>query len=510
VTRRTAAFWLFVLSVISAGCGHDSTGGGAATAKVGATGDPPAAIRTFCTACHLFPPPDTLPRASWKKTIDTMYEISRGSLDKVPEGLPPLADVLSWYTQRAPETLRSIDTTVKKGPGKLRAEGSGLRIGGLDPFPAVANVKFVHLYDERRLDLLVTDLRTGMVFAVRPYLAQQEPKLLGAVKHPCTSEVVDLDQDGNLDLLVADLGTPTPSDVTTGALFWFRGDAARNFTVMPLVTGLGRTAHAQAADFDADGDRDIVLAVFGWRKVGAILLLDNETTDWSSPRFTPYTLDPRPGAIHVPVADLDADGDTDFVALISQQFETVEAYLNDGTGEFNRRTVFAASHPNWGSTGIQLVDLDQDGDLDVVFSNGDSLDDLVVKPYHGIQWLENRGAYPFADHRLTDLYGCNAAKAADLDGDGDLDIAASVFLPYVRPGDPGADLLESIIWLEQTAPGRFERFSIEHTATLHPTLDLGDYDADGDVDLVVGNMRMQTREADVLPFWAVLWTNRLR
>ena len=145
----------------------------------------------------------------------------------------------------------------------------------------------------------------------------------------------------------------------------------------------------------------------------------------------PHVLDPRPGAIHVPVVDLDGDGDQDFVALISQHHETIVAFLNDGSGGFRKETVFQAPHPNWGSTGIQLVDMDRDGDLDVLSSNGDSLDDFIPKPYHGIQWHENDGGYPFKVHPLTHLYGCNAAKAADIDGDGDVDIFASVFLPYI-------------------------------------------------------------------------------
>jgi hypothetical protein len=266
-------------------------------------------------------------------------------------------------------------------------------------------------------------------------------------------------------------------------------------------------ADARAADFDGDGDLDVVAAVFGWRKVGEILLLVNETADHASPRFTPFQLDPRPGAIHVPVTDLDRDGRPDFVALISQQFETIVAFLGDGRGEFRRETIWTASHPNWGSTGIQLLDFDRDGDLDILFSNGDSLDDLVVKPYHGVGWLENRGSFPFVYHRLTDLYGCNAARAGDLDGDGDLDVVASVFLPFVRPGMPNAGLVESVIWLEQVAPGRFERWSIETTSCQHPTLDLGDFDGDGDLDIVLGNMTMAKRPEDSIPSSMVLFEN---
>lgn len=92
---------------------------------------------------------------------------------------------------------------------------------------------------------------------------------------------------------------------------------------------------------------------------------------------------------------------------------------------FEQRVIYTAPHPNWGSSGIQLVDLDKDGDLDVLLTHGDTFDDGIVKPYHGIQWLENTGAYPFfAEHTLAPKPGVHRAEAADLDGDGDLDIVA--------------------------------------------------------------------------------------
>jgi hypothetical protein len=43
---------------------------------------------------------------------------------------------------------------------------------------------------------------------------------------------------------------------------------------------------------------DLVVAVFGGRTTGEVLLLENETTDWSQPRFTPRVLDERHGSIH--------------------------------------------------------------------------------------------------------------------------------------------------------------------------------------------------------------------
>jgi hypothetical protein len=222
-------------------------------------------------------------------------------------------------------------------------------------------------------------------------------------------------------------------------------------------------------------------------------------------------LDQRHGTIHVPVADLNGDGRPDFVALISQEHETVVAFLNEGGGRFRKETIWTAPHPTVGCTGIQLVDLDGDGDLDVLLTTGDIEPPGLLLPYHGVHWLENRGQYPFTDHHLTTLYGAHRAVAADFDGDGDLDILAVSYLPAEALRQRRQELnLDAVILLEQTERGKFVRHALQTTTCDHATCAVGDVYGDGKMHAIVGNFCISTNENYTLPDALTIWRNLRR
>ena len=60
----------------------------------------------------------------------------------------------------------------------------------------------------------------------------------------------------------------------------------------------------------------------------------------------------------------------------------------------------------------------------MLLTHGDTFDDFILKPYHGIALLENTGSYPYVEHQSPPCRARIGAMAADIDGDGDLDIAA--------------------------------------------------------------------------------------
>jgi hypothetical protein len=438
----------------------------------------------------------------WRDEVTRGYDFFY-DLDPHPVGAPPLDSVVAYYETRAPEALPLLPNLNQPGPAPVNFARTNYRLDG-DPLAAVANVNLVHLYDEHKLDVLVCDMFGGRVFVLRPYEATPKLQLLAHVPNPCHAEVIDLDGDGIKDILVANLGSFLPTDQPVGSVVWLRGRPDGSFTPITLLDGVGRVADVQAADFNGDGKLDLVVGVFGLIRRGEILYLENHTTDWDHPKFERHVVDDRHGTIHVPICDLNNDGKPDFVALISQEHETIVAFLNEGNGHFRKETIYTAPHPAYGSSGIQLVDLNGDGKLDVLYTNGDILDQpYILRPYHGVQWLENRGSYPFVHHPITGMYGVHRAVAADFRGSGRKDIVAVSFLPRGHFPQRVELGLDSVILLEQTAPGQFVRHSLERSTCDHPTCAVGDIFGSGKPDLVIGNFGMSQSElpADALSIW---------
>jgi FG-GAP-like repeat len=441
----------------------------------------------FCGACHLTPNPAYFPADAWTEEVRRGFRFFHESLrqDLHP---PALADLAAYYRTQAPERLTFETPPPPPGATARFRQGPRLVAEDVGAAMSIAHVQLAR-GEGGAADLLAADMSSGRVFRGSVTPMGGSLTTLATLSNPDHIAEADLDSDGLADLVVADLGSYSPGDHQDGGVAWLRNLGGGKYKRVSLRRGLGRVADVQPADFDGDGVTDLVVAEFGWRTTGRVLLLKGLGLRNEVPAFEMHVLDERHGSIHVPVADLNGDGRPDFLALFAQEHETIEAFLNEGEGNFRREVVSPPQDPAHGSSGIHVVDLDQDGDLDVVATNGDMLDSYYLKPYHGITWLENRGTFPFTAHRLTSMPGVFRAISGDLDGDGDLDLAAgSLHTGAVRNlGDaPG---LPSLLWLEQTAPGRFEPHSIEMSSHRHATIELGDLDGDGDLDLAAGGFQ---------------------
>jgi hypothetical protein len=475
-----------------------------------------ARIAAFCGDCHGVPKAGNYSRSAWRKEVMRGYEFyarsGRTDLD------PPSMDLtIAYYERQADEEI------IYPEPAQAETEfGAHFRVEKLSsgtPFtgtrgpdrlahfpPAISDLRWTELKAGDQRVLLACDMRQGTVTALKFVAGKPEIQRLVRLHHPCHVEPCDLDGNGSIDLVVADMGGLAAVDFDLGRVVWLRNQGESGpYEPVVLAEGLGRISDVRPGDFDGDGDLDLVVGEFGARK-GRILLLRNEPLDDGEPAFKVEEIDRRPGAIHLPPHDLNGDGRLDFLALVSQEFESVDAFVNQGQGRFRKQTLWEAGDPAFGSSGMELVDIDSDGDLDVLLTNGDSFDDKYIKPCHGVQWLENRGNLKYEYHRLADLPGTYHALAGDMDGDGDLDVIATVWIePRVKFGNPAIKQWASLICLEQTAPGEFVRHTLETDFPWHATLEMADFDGDGDLDFALGS---HSRTPTVqLPYWLAVWWN---
>ncbi len=465
-------------------------------------------IEAFCSDCHAMPHADRFPRYAWHDMVRRGYGFyaQSGRNDLEP---PSIEQTVAYFRSRAPEQLVFPNPENSKTGLRTRFVVQELRYDQhAEVPPAIAHLRWCRLEQDGQHVMLSCDMLRGSVAALDPRRPQGDPEILARLDHPCHVEPCDLDGNQTVDLVVADLGSFLPLDHDRGRVVWLRPiDLAGRYETIVVASGLGRVADVRPADLDRDGDMDLLVAEFGLHQTGKIFALKNVAGAGEPPSFEEQTLDDRPGTIHVPVLDLNGDARPDFVALVSQQYEQVDAFINQGNGQFDVHTLWAAPDLTFGSSSIELVDLDADGDQDVLYANGDAFDNSFVNPNHGVQWLENRGDLQFVCHRLTDLTGACRASAADIDLDGDLDVIVTAWIPgQVKPGNATARPLASLVCLEQTSPGVFVRHALEKDALFHAALELADFDGDGDVDFAVGSHTLSNRRQ--LPYWLAIWWNQ--
>ena len=216
---------------------------------------------------------------------------------------------------------------------------------------------------------------------------------------------VDLNQDGFDDLSAWNV------DNSAQALFWLPNNAGMTFTTHTLTSKAAGVEAVWPADVDRDGRMDVLAALGSQNKVA----LYRQTKPGRFEAVTVCGAEQNPVAVCA--ADLDRDGDLDVVSA-AQAGNVIAWYetrpgAGGATPKFTRRLVSVMTK---GASAVAAADLDKDGDVDILAASaGDN----------AVWWFENTGAKPpaFSAHKLTGAAkGACSVAAADLDGDGRLDV----------------------------------------------------------------------------------------
>lgn len=373
-----------------------------------------------------------------------------------------------------------------------------------DSKPWITHLAIVDLDQDGLKDVVVCDAKRNQISWIQqsPQGTYREKKIGSPVRAPAHATPCDIDKDGDLDLLIAEMGMIFPNNDRIGAVVVLENIGNGQFINHVLIDKIARVTDIQCGDLDGDGDIDLVVGQFGYDD-GEIRWMENKG-NW---KFESHPLLNLSGTIHTPVADMDGDGDLDIVALVSQEWEEIYVFENDGQGKFKPKLIYGSTNEDFGSSGISVVDLDLDGDLDILYTNGDAFDYIPPgpRPWHGVQWLENKGGLKFEYHRIGDFPGAYFANAVDVDKDGDLDIV--VVSAFNKWDDPRA---QSMIWFENDGKMGFTPHDLTSDPTHLLVLDTADMDGDGWVDFVTGGMHAYPpfdRMSRVL-LWRNKWPHR--
>jgi hypothetical protein len=225
---------------------------------------------------------------------------------------------------------------------------------------------------------------------------------------PSSIIAADLDGDGDADLVTTDFTSSTVSVL--------KNDGAGAFTSAGGASVGDRPESVVAADVDGDGDLDLATAD---QQPGTVTILENDGTGHFSALDTAVV---GSGPRSLVAADLNGDGHVD-LAVVNGGANTVTILENDGQGVFDASGTLATLDP---PADITAGDLDGDGDVDLAVSEGP--DPFATSDAAGeVSIFRNNGAGSFTADFGTPVVqeGPNSIIAADLDDDGDLDLAVT-------------------------------------------------------------------------------------
>ncbi len=347
-----------------------------------------------------------------------------------------------------------LDVYLNDGAGSFR------RAGSFDPGRYAYTGSAGDLDDDGDADIVLVGGESELVFECLWLLTNRgdatfdPPRRLDVGVTPRLPHVVDVNGDGYRDIVT---------------VLWRGGGVSvrKNFGELdfeaPVVWPAG-PGPAGIASGDLDGDGDVDLAVGNLdARVLSVLFNDGDGN------FSRLELIGDPGtqdAAFPVLADLDQDGRLDALATGSSLY----AFRNLGGGSFAAAVRYGAGRSAFFPA---AADLDRDGWPDVIVSTGEGLDDWRST----VSVLRGRGEGLLAATRSYSLLSRGRVVrdvcTADLDGDGDADLA-------VASQDSGSDGI-GLLWNDGS--GRFSDAEYVSTGPSFSVTDVFPLDIDGDADL---------------------------
>lgn len=285
------------------------------------------------------------------------------------------------------------------------------------------------------------------------------PLELAAGTDPAAVATADLTGDSNLDLVVvsrtSDDAHVYVGDGNGGFVF------LQSFSVGNFPQGVG------AADLDGDTRQDLVTT--------AVPFNTGTTTPWlgigDGTFVSGSVLTADDGTRAVAIVDIDDDGRLDIV-VTNPTRDNISVFLGDGDGTFGSEIRTSVGPSVSFPTDLAVADFDEDGNLDVVTSNAQSVDDSLA-----LLRGDGDGTFQASTAFATTCDRPESVVAGDFDGDENVDVAAACFFS----GD--------VVVMLGNGNGTFDSpvlYELSNSASPYWIL-RGDFDNDGIDDLVTSN-----------------------
>ena len=320
-------------------------------------------------------------------------------------------------------------------------------------------------------------------------------------------DIADISGDGLLDIVVA-------AELSHLIYLQNPGVNARSETwprlILPMTRNKGSFIRVFVADLDAKGPPEIIAPNKGAQRPGpddfarstpvSIYSLDGDPlleSSWREQTIGNYSVPQNSEPV-----DLDADGDLDIV--VGTRGENRLLWFEnpgDGSLTFREHAIGIVGRPMSGFN-LEYADL-----------SGDGLPDIVGRAGSGLSWIEqpNRKGDAWNEFSIGTFMpdSITGLELADIDGDGDLDVMSGSYSRGPRTGDGDVDehdALGRLGWFEN--PGDAKQEWVRHDISrrkrgMFDKFIARDIDNDGDIDFV------GTR-GNSAPFDGVFWLEQVR